>query len=121
MAPPHTVYEWKDIILDRLRAHNLLVRFQTLKVMEEQSPQRKSEYIQYARALELLRAEADIEPHRYETCGRTLRIYAAPTWQELGEPSAHGWEWNTSGFIDAQMAMPSFLATPSAEAQGDNL
>lgn len=65
--------------------------------------------------------ESEIVAHKYEACGRTLRMYAAPSWQELGKPGANGWEWNTSGFIDAQVPLPSFLAAPSADGRDGDL
>lgn len=95
----------------------MLVRGQPLKVMLEQSPHRHTEYNQYAKALDQLKEESEIEAHKCEPCGRTLRIYAAATWQELGKPGPNGWEWNVDGFADAQLPTPSFLAQPAAETR----
>lgn len=112
---PHSVYDWKEKLLDAIQKDNLQVRRNPLKVILEQSPQRKVEHGQYARAIEMLREEKDLSPRSWEPCGRTLRVYTAPGWQELGKTSAQGWVWDRSAFEQAQLRMPSFLAQPPLE------
>lgn len=111
------MYDWKEKLLDAIRKDNLQVRGNALKVMVEQSPQRKVEYSQYAKAVEMLREERDLAEQSWEPCGRTLRIYAAPGWQELGKPGVRGWEWNREAFVQAQMVLPAFLSQPLVEAK----
>lgn len=105
--------------LEKIKTSIVLVRGQPLKVMLEQSLQRRTEYGQYARPLDQLREETEAEAHKWEPCGRTLRTYAEPTWQELGKPGPNGWEWNAAVFTEAQLPTPSFLA-PSVGEPRDN-
>lgn len=92
----------------RLDSAGITVRGQQLRIVVEHSPQRKLEYGQYARALEELHGEPDLVGKWVED-GRALRVYAAASWQELGRPTSSGWTWELAAFVDANLALPSFL------------
>lgn len=82
-----SVYEWKDLLAEKIKQNILLVCGHPLKVMLEQSPQRRAEYSQNTKALGQHKQEIEIDAHKWEPCGRALRIYAAPTWQESNNPA----------------------------------
>lgn len=77
---PRSLYDIKADLAARLEAGGVLVRGLPLRVVAEQSPQRKLEYGQYARALDETRAEPDLA-RKWVEDGRTLRVYASPSWQ----------------------------------------
>lgn len=77
-------------IQETLLTAGITARGHGVRVVLEQSPQRKHDYNQHARALEELRAETQIVGKWIED-GRALGIYAAQSWQDLGRPSPPGW------------------------------
>lgn len=111
------IYSWKDRIASAVQ--DLEVRGSRLRVGLEQSPQRKMEYQQFSRALELLRSCPGLDG-KWEEDGRTLRVYAKQSWQELGRPTPSGWQWDLENFAAAKLPPPAPRDAASAGGMGLN-
>lgn len=111
-------HEVKRKLSEAVAGAQISVRGHEVRVVAEQSPQRRHEYTLFAAALEELKGEPELAG-RWEADGRSLRVYATKTWQELGKPGPSSWQWSRASFDEANIPLPSFLRDTGATVTDD--
>lgn len=103
------IFEVKRGLVEALRRHDVQARGCSLRVVLEQSADRKRDYGLYARARDRLFSDSAISREHIAECERGLKLYSKGTWELLGHPTVSGWRWLPEAFVAASLPLPSFL------------
>jgi len=99
----------KQKIMDAMHRHDIRVHGKELRVVLEQSAERRRDYAQFSKPKDALMEEV---------CQKSLRLYSKGTWELLGKPSEQGWQWHARSFQVAGVGLPSSLGGGGGVPEG---